>query len=316
MGNTDIQKKDSDNKIINEEKPKNIKPINLIETVKSKYVIKELFSYLSQILKLRIIKYNKKYQNLFEINIENYKKESKIVRIMENDGFGKEYTIDENKLIFEGEFKNGKKNGKGKEYDKENGEILFKGIYLKGKRHGKGIKYYSGGGIEFEGEYSNGYKIEGKGYNYGGKLNFVLERNGKGKEYAYGKLSFEGEFLNEMRNGNGKEYYKNGKLSYKGEYKNNLLNGKVKQYDEKGKWKGRANEEYFQGEYLNGKRWNGKAIEYKFKDPDDILSEEFEELNVEYINGKSIRKGERYNNDNDNDEDANAEDNNDYDGPI
>ena len=131
-----------------------------------------------------------------------------------------------------------------------------------------------------------------------------------------------------MRNGNGKEYYKNGKLSYKGEYKNNLLNGKVKQYDEKGKlifegefkngnkWKGRANEEYFQGEYLNGKRWNGKAKEYKFKDPDDILSEEIEELNVEYINGKSIRKGERYNNDNDNDEDANAEDNNDYDGPI
>ena len=48
-----------------------------------------------------------------------------------------------------------KKNGKGKEFDKESGEILFEGIYLNGKRHGKGIKYYSGGGIEFEGEYSN-----------------------------------------------------------------------------------------------------------------------------------------------------------------
>ena len=61
MGNTNNQKKDSDNKIINEEKPKNIKPINLIETVKSKYIIIKIFSYLNQILKLRIIKYNKKY---------------------------------------------------------------------------------------------------------------------------------------------------------------------------------------------------------------------------------------------------------------
>ena len=33
---------------------------------------------------------------------------------MENNGFGKEYTIDGNKLIFEGEFKNGKKKWKRK----------------------------------------------------------------------------------------------------------------------------------------------------------------------------------------------------------
>ena len=56
--------------------------------------------------------------------------------------------------------------------------MLFKGTYLNGKRHGKGIKYYSNGKIKFEGEYSNGYKIEGKGYNDLGKIYFELERNG------------------------------------------------------------------------------------------------------------------------------------------
>ena len=53
------------------------------------------------------------------------------------------------------------------------------------------------------------------------------KRNGKGKEYKYDKLEFEGEYLNGKRNGKGKEYYYNGKL-------------------------------IFEGEYLDGVKWNGK----------------------------------------------------------
>jgi len=300
-----------------ENKEKNIKTVNLIERVKSKYIIIEIFSYLEQILKLKMIKYNNKYQNIFEINIDNYKKKSKIKRIMEKNGFGKEYTIDSNKLIFEGEFKNGKKNGKGKEYYESNGKILFEGIYLNGKRHGKGIKFTSYGEIEFKGEYSNGYKIEGKGYNCNGKLEFVLKRNGKGKEYDYnGKLIFEGEFKNEMKNGKGKKYYKNGKLQFDGEYKDDQLNGKVKEYNNKGnlifegeykdgyKWKGKADEGdysgiltgYFKGEYLNGKKWNGKAKEYRdiHIGPGCTHFESLIEFEGEYINGKRKGKGEKY----------------------
>jgi len=51
---------------------------------------------------------------------------------MEKKGFCKEYTLDENKLIFEGEFRNHKRNGKGREYYKS-GEISFIGRYLNGK---------------------------------------------------------------------------------------------------------------------------------------------------------------------------------------
>ena len=83
---------------------------------------------------------------------------------MEKNGFGKEYTIDENILKVEGEFKNGKRNGKGKEYYGFDDKILFEGTYLNGKRHGKGIEYDKNGNIKFEGEYSNGYEIKGKYY--------------------------------------------------------------------------------------------------------------------------------------------------------
>ena len=148
------------------------------------------------------------------------------------------------------------------------------------KAHGKGIEYHYNWKVKFKGEYSNGYKIEGKVYNYDSKLLFELNRNWQGKEYYYGQLIFEGEYLNEMRNWKGKEYYENGKLKIVGEYKNDLFNGKVKEYNDKGKlifdgeykdgnkWKGKADEEdkyysvyskgYFEGEYLNGKRWNCK----------------------------------------------------------
>ena len=49
--------------------------------------------------------------------------------------------IDNNRLIFEGEYLNGKRHGKGKEYD--NNKIIFEGEYLNGKKHGKGKEYFS-----------------------------------------------------------------------------------------------------------------------------------------------------------------------------
>ena len=84
--------------------------------------------------------------------------------------------------------------------------------------------------MKFEGEYRNGKKWVGKGYNINGNLEFKII-NGKGniKKYdGYGKLTFEGEYINGERNGKGKEYYKNGKL-------------------------------LFEGEYLNGRKWDGNG---------------------------------------------------------
>jgi len=112
-------KPNSDNKCLQKEKevekPKNIEAVNLIKTIKSELpIIENIFSFLEEHTKLFIIVHNKKYQNLLGLDINYYKNKSGKYRIIEKNGICKEYTLDENKLIFEGEFKNGKKMAKQK----------------------------------------------------------------------------------------------------------------------------------------------------------------------------------------------------------
>ena len=61
--------------------------------------------------------------------------------------------------------------------------------------------------MEYEGEFLYDKKWNGKRYDINNNLIYELNNdNGKGKEYTYdGKLIFEGEYLNEKRNGKGKE---------------------------------------------------------------------------------------------------------------
>ena len=56
------------------------------------------------------------------------------------------------------------KNGIGKEYGNQN-MVLFEGEYLNGKKNGRGKKYfyYKNNEVQFEGEYKNGLRNgEGK----------------------------------------------------------------------------------------------------------------------------------------------------------
>ena len=180
--------------------------------------------------KLDIIKYSKELQKICLVDIEDYKKESGKYKIGLKNGFGKEYIINTNILIFEGEYLNGKRNGKGKEY-------------------------YKNGKIRFEGEYLNGKKWNGNGYNINGNTKFEI-KDGKGniKEYNYydGKLRFEGEYLNGERNGKGKEFNYITKLEFEGEYLKGKRNGLGKEYYKNDKLK-------FEGDYLNGNKWNGNG---------------------------------------------------------
>ncbi len=56
------------------EKSKNIEVTNLIEAVKSKFIIENIFSCLEENTKLTIIVHNKKYQNFFGLDIDYYRK--------------------------------------------------------------------------------------------------------------------------------------------------------------------------------------------------------------------------------------------------
>ena len=178
--------------------------------------------------------------------------------------YGKEYI--NRRLLYEGEYLYNKKwNGKG--YN-ESGEISYE--FKNGT--GTGTEFYDNGKLEFEGEYLNG-KMHGKGKEYyDTKSNITYQlKNGNGvvKEYDnYGVLLFEGEYLNGEKNGKGKEYNNYGELLFEGEYLNNKKHGKGKEYGNlkfegeyfQGKrWNGNGCEDNFSGEYLNGKWWNGRG---------------------------------------------------------
>ena len=263
------------------------------------------------------------YLNGIKWNGKIYDNNKNAYELKEGKGYIKEYYYDI--LIFEGQYLNGQRNGKGKEYDE--GDLIFEGEYLNGQRNGKGKEYdchgchgklifegdylydyklrgkqYLKEKLEYEGEYLFNKKWNGKGYDengniiyelingngkvkeyywYSGQLEYDGEylngiKNGKGKEYKYDKLLFEGEYLNDKRNGKGKEYNNKDVLIFEGEYLNGIKNGKGKEYNNKG-------ELIFEGEYLNGKRWNGKGKEYDWA---EALIFEGEYKNGEKWNGK------------------------------
>ena len=65
-----------------------------------------------------------------------------------------------------------------------------------------------------------------------------------------GNLRFEGEYLNDLRNGKGKEYSFAGELIFEGIFrKGKIWEGKGKVYNFKG-------ELDFEGKFVNGKRFN------------------------------------------------------------
>ena len=147
------------------------------------------------------------------------------------------------------------------------GENLY-GIPRKGKIYIKGI-------LGFEGEYLYYKKLDGKGYDKNGNVIYEL-KNGNGKviEYNDDKIEFEGEYLNGLKHGKGKQYYNNGNLSFEGEYLNGLKwNGIIYEPNNKNTYELKDGKGYikefnggtgmlsYEGEYMNGKR-NGKGKEY------------------------------------------------------
>ena len=115
----------------------------MVEKIKSLYFIKKLFLCVDEKKKLEIVKCNKNLQKNIDISIINYKFFTGRYIIYESNNIGKEYNSDNDLLIYEGEYLNGKRNGKGKEYDRD-GYLKFEGEYLNGKRNGKGKEYYDG----------------------------------------------------------------------------------------------------------------------------------------------------------------------------
>ena len=237
----------------------------MLNNIKSKYILKLILSFAEEKTKFKIIKYNKQLQNKLDMTIVTYRTLSGKYIVYEDNNIGKkkgkEYDINDN-ILYEGEFLNGERNGKGKEYNYSfcfnKTLVIFEGEYLHGKRNDKGkeISYFNK--ILFKGEFLNGCKWNGKIYDI--ENNNIYEiKNGCGyfKEFDCNHvLRKEGEYLNGKLIGNVKEYHHsfdiNDKLAYKGDYLYGIKNGKGIEYSFTN------GEILFVGEYLNGKKWNGK----------------------------------------------------------
>ena len=141
------------------------------DSVKSKYILKIIFSHLEQKKALDIIRYNNAYKKIFGLNLKKYKEISGKIKIGEKNGYNRIYNISSMYILFEGEYLNGKKNGFGKEYIKDSStysdegkigsKLIFEGQYLNGVKNGKGREDNRNGKILFEGEYKNGNRWNG-----------------------------------------------------------------------------------------------------------------------------------------------------------
>ena len=264
----------------------------MLNSILSEYFIRNMFFYIYNKRQLKLVRYNKKLQQILHVNLDHFKIYSDKYILYKGVGLWKEYTSSDDRLIYEGEYLDGQRNGFGKEYDKK-GKIIFEGEYINGKRWDGTFKtYYDNGNILFDCEYVKG-KINGVGYDINKNIvNFISDGKMTMKEYdEVGELIYEGEYLNFKKNGLGKQYYFD-KLIFEGEY----LNGKRwngKGYDinnqfayelNNGKGYVKAYESRFEGEFLYGER-NGKGKEYDF---DGKLFEGNYINNVKSGEGKNI----------------------------
>ena len=183
----------------------------MLYDIKSPKILKDICGLLKFKYLLKLITYNKLIQSKFSIDINSYKKEADIYRLIEKNGKCKEYKNRADLLLFEGEWNNGKRNGHGKEYS--HGKLIFEGEFKDGKKNGPG-KVYREDELIFEGIFKNGEEWEGKGekkcsdYYYNGIIS-EGKLNGEGRLYKeLGKLEYEGNFINNKKSGYGKEYMK------------------------------------------------------------------------------------------------------------
>ena len=147
-------------------------------------------------------------------------------------------------------------------------------------------------GRELETRYDNDDKLIFEGEYFKGKNN-----EKKGKAYNFGKLEFDGVYINdnkwngkgydknnniiyELKDGNGyvKIYSQLGQLIYEGNYLNGEKHGKGKEFHDIFGYI------IFDGEYLKGQKWKGKGKQYD--NSGNLISEDI------YLDGKIIENDE------------------------
>ena len=166
----------------------------IYKNIKSNYILQNIFSYIDKPIFLKIVYCSKSIQKKLGITIDDFKNVSRKILRKEKSFSILEKEVDTVYIqgtdikVFKGHYKNGKKNGKGKEY------------YTNKKK-------------KFEGNYFNGIKISGTGYDKFGNVIYKIENKKVIEKYKNGKPVFKGEYLNGKKY-NGIGYDINGNKVY------------------------------------------------------------------------------------------------------
>jgi hypothetical protein len=126
--------------------------------------------------------------------------------------------------VYRGNFIGGKQSGYG-EYYFTNGDV-YKGEFADGKFQGNGKYYYNNGDVK-DAVWENGNVVQQISYQWGSQKSGGCVSgncvNGKGK-FIYSNGEYEGDFVNSLKQGNGKFTSPNGDV-YEGQYTNGQRNG-------------------------------------------------------------------------------------------
>ena len=130
----------------------------MISNIKSIFITRKVFSFSNEVIKLKLIRYNKNMQSKMNINLINYKTFSGRYIIFETKQKGKEYDSHNDKLIYEGEYLNGKRwNGTEIVYRYR---CLYKKEYINGIRGDSKSESIFDENKVYKGELANGKKME------------------------------------------------------------------------------------------------------------------------------------------------------------
>jgi hypothetical protein len=154
---------------------------------------------------------------------------------------------------------------------------VYEGVFRDDKKNGPGKMKYATSGDTYEGLWSNDNMVDGK-WKITNKYGDIYEGGLKGgKKCGMGKMTYangdiyEGDFKDDKKCGQGKIIYKNGSIvEYMGNFKNDVIDGKgVIKYLDNSVYNGECEDGKKSGEgkmeYSNGDVWEGHWSNENFK---------------------------------------------------
>ncbi|CAD8125882.1 unnamed protein product [Paramecium sonneborni] len=253
----------------------------LVQQIKTKFPIPNQINPVQFPTQENVIDFFQNYKpiildlaNINDVKIKLYKNAAFYGTLIDGLRQGQGILIKSTLQLYEGSFMRDKKDGIGFELLKQN--QFYYGTYLNGLPHGEGVFWSKN--QKYIGQWHQGKK-HGIGWYQGSHNDYYLGQWENGRCFGLcifinGDI-FVGHVTNDLKHGNGQEYFENGDY-FNGEYRNGKPNGYGEFY-----WN---NGNFYKGEFINGQR-NGYGV-WESKTQEGINT-----YKGQYVNDKKCGEG-------------------------